>query len=33
MERLRSREPVELGEPPDVMIRRVRDADDPRDIG
>jgi plasmid stability protein len=33
MERLRSREPVELDEPPDVTIRRLRDADNPRDLG
>ena len=33
MERLRWREPVELDEPPDVTIRRLRDADDPRDLG
>jgi antitoxin FitA len=33
MERLRSREPVELDEPPDVTIRRFRDADNPRDLG
>jgi plasmid stability protein len=33
MERLRSREPVELDEPPEVTIRRMRDADDPRDLG
>ena len=33
MERLRSREPVELDEPPDVTIRRMRNADDPRDLG
>lgn len=33
MERLRQREPVELDEPPDVTIRRLRDADDPRDLG
>ena len=32
MERLRSREPVEFDEPPDVTIRRFRDADDPRDV-
>jgi hypothetical protein len=32
MERLRSREPVVLDEPPDVTIRRFRDADDPRDV-
>jgi antitoxin FitA len=33
MERLRQREPVDLDEPPDVTIRRLRDADDPRDAG
>lgn len=33
MERLRQREPVELDEPPEVTIRRLRDADDPRDAG
>ena len=33
MERLRRREPVELDEPPEVTIRRLRDADDPRDLG
>ncbi len=33
MERLRNREPLELNEPPEVTIRRMRDADDPRDIG
>jgi plasmid stability protein len=33
MERLRSREPVELDEPTEVTIRRMRDADDPRDLG
>ena len=33
LERVRSREPVELDEPPDVTIRRFRDADDPRDPG
>jgi antitoxin FitA len=32
MERLRSRDPVELDEPSDVTIRRFRDADDPRDV-
>jgi antitoxin FitA len=26
-------EPVELDEPPDVTIRRLRDAGDPRDLG
>ena len=33
MERLRQREPVELDEPPDVTIRRLRDAEDPRGPG
>ncbi len=33
MERLRSREPVELDESPDVTILRFRDADDPRNVG
>jgi plasmid stability protein len=33
MERLRQREPVELDEPPGVTIRRLRDVDDPRDLG
>jgi plasmid stability protein len=33
MERLRSRKPVELDEPPETTIRRMRDADDPRDLG
>jgi plasmid stability protein len=33
MERLRSREPVKLDESPDVTIRRLRDADDPRYLG
>ena len=33
MERLARDEPVELDEPPDVTIRRMRDADDPRDLG
>ena len=33
MERLRRRELVELDEPPEVTIRRLRDADDPRDLG
>ncbi|HWS80841.1 MAG TPA: hypothetical protein VN178_07430 [Rubrobacter sp.] len=32
MERLRSREPVELDEPPDVTIRRFRDAGDRREV-
>ena len=33
MERLRNREPLELDEPPEVTIRRMRDADDPRNLG
>jgi plasmid stability protein len=33
MERLAHDEPVKLDEPPDVTIRRFRDADDPRDLG
>src|SRR4028118_1328082 len=33
MERLRQREPVDLDEPPEAIIRRMRDADDPRDLG
>jgi hypothetical protein len=33
MHRLAHDEPVELSEPPEVTIRRLRDADDPRDLG
>ena len=33
MERLAQDEPVELDEPPEVTIRRLRDADDLRDLG
>ena len=33
MERLRHDPPVELDEPPDVTVRRLRDADDPRNLG
>ena len=33
LETVRSREPVELDEPPEITIRRMRDADDPRDLG
>jgi antitoxin FitA len=33
LERVSSREPVEVDEPPEVTIRRMRDADDPRDLG
>jgi len=32
MEHLRAREPVELDEPPKLTIRRMRDADKPRDL-
>ncbi len=32
MERLRQREPVDLDEPPETIIRRMPDADDPRDV-
>ncbi len=33
MDRLAHEEPVELSEPPEVTIRRLRDVDDPRDLG
>ena len=33
MERLRSRESGDLDEPPEVTIRRKRDANEPRDLG
>ncbi len=33
LERVSSREPVEVDEPPEVIIRRMRDADDPRALG
>lgn len=33
MERLRQREPVKLDESPEAIIRRMRDAEDPRDLG
>jgi plasmid stability protein len=33
LEKVASREPVEVDEPPEVTIRRMRDADDPRDLG
>ena len=33
LERVSRHEPVELDEPPDVTIRRFRDAGDPRDLG
>jgi antitoxin FitA len=31
LERVAKLEPVEVDEPPEVTIRRMRDADDPRD--
>lgn len=33
LERVKSREPVKVDEPPAVTIRRMRDADDPRALG
>ena len=33
LERVSRDEPVELEEPPEAIIRRMRDADDPRDLG
>lgn len=33
MERLARLEPVELDEPPSAIIRRARDAENPRDLG
>jgi plasmid stability protein len=33
LEKVSRDEPVELDEPPEAIIRRVRDADDPRDLG
>ena len=33
LERVANLEPVEVDEPPEVTIRRMRDADDPRDAG
>lgn len=33
LEKVASREPVEVDEPPEATIRRMRDADDPRDLG
>ncbi len=33
MERLSHDEPVQVDEPPEVTIRRMRDADDPRSLG
>ena len=33
LEKVGSREPVEVDELPEEIIRRMRDADDPRDLG
>ncbi|MGH3147849.1 MAG: hypothetical protein ACRDTR_18825 [Rubrobacter sp.] len=33
LEQVSHDEPVELDEPPETIIRRMRDADDPRDLG
>lgn len=33
LEKVGSREPIEVDEPPEAVIRRLRDADDPRDLG
>ena len=33
LERVAELEPVEVDEAPEVTIRRMRDADDPRDVG
>lgn len=33
LERVSSREPVEVDEPPAEVVRRMRDAADPRDAG
>lgn len=33
LEKVAGREPVEVDEPPEVTIRRMRDAGDPRDLG
>ena len=33
LEKVAGREPVEVDEPPEVTIRRMRDADDPRELG
>ena len=33
LEKVASREPIEVDEPPHEIIRRLRDADDPRDLG
>ncbi len=33
LEKVGGREPVEVDEPPEETVRRMRDADDPRDLG
>ncbi len=33
LEKVSRDEPVEVAEPPEVIVRRMRDADDPRDLG
>ena len=33
LEKVSRDEPVEVEEPPEAIIRRMRDADDPRDLG
>ncbi len=33
LEKVASREPVEVDEPPEEIIRQMRDADNPRDVG
>ena len=33
LERVSRDEPVELDESPDVIVRRMRDAEDPRELG
>ncbi len=33
LEKVARRDPVEVDEPPEVTIRRMRDAADPRDLG
>jgi hypothetical protein len=33
LEKVSRDEPVEVDEPPEEIIRRMRDADNPRDVG
>ena len=33
LEKVSRDEPVEVDEPPEVIVRRMRDAEDPRDLG